>query len=608
MLRITLYKNCILNETYQNVVSTGLYQGKSILERYLDTLTKLVIPDVDFAYQKTADTLVFDYEINNSEIFEYNYMKVECFADDEEEPTFLFKRYCFVRDIQLNNDCVYLSYVEDVFSSYSDKITKITESYLSRARILNYGSKTINIHELPVEYDGNEPLLFSNEQPSSASRFVIFARIQFYTSTMFGVTNDRQYKFFKIVKRELESDGEDLHQVLTHSFTYKELVEFTSKLITRMTTASFRTHLGSDEYFYNIQDFYVLPETWFNNNFNNLFEELPEPDANANYIIFAEQGATLRDTIWACLRPLKPLYCASSVDIFSRTITNNYKRMSIGTFNTQIETENNGTDFNIKLTVRITENDFKILLNVQNQLVDISDDFIYVVPFESVLGEENFYNFMTRYTKNLKNGISIVASAMAGGMGFSASTSKIASLNSKINTLSYTKTGRPTRSAKALNTIARLENQKINIQSDMDNKIGSNIKESGYGLLEMFSDNLPVYTSNKGTFAKSDGIINAYCGILEYRINSENDSFVKKSINNMGYKVYEYCDNLDDIKFGNAEYMKEYQISYNVIKFERINVIGKFPRTIALALNEIFENGIKLWYDETITDDNLIVG
>ena len=54
--------------------------------------------------------------------------------------------------------------------------------------------------------------------------------------------------------------------------------------------------------------------------------------------------------------------------------------------------------------------------------------------------------------------------------------------------------------------------------------------------------------------------------------------------------------------------MNEYQISYNVIKFERINVIGAFPRTIALALNEIFENGIKLWYDETITDDNLIVG
>ena len=298
-----------------------------------------------------------------------------------------------------------------------------------------------------------------------------------------------------------------------------------------MTTNTFRTHAGSDAYYYNIQDFYVLPETWFTNNFNNIFEELPEPDANTKYSIIVKSASEVRNNIWACLRELKPLYCASNIDIFSRTITNNYKRMSIGTFNTQIETENNGTDFNIKVSVRATDNDFKILLNIQNQLIDISDDFIYTVPFESVLGEENFYNFMTRYTKNLKNGISIVASAMAGGMGFSASTSKIASLNSKINTLSYTKTGRPTRSAKALNTIARLENQKINIQSDMDNKIGSNIKESGYGLLEMFTDNLPVYTSNKGTFAKSDGIINAYCGILEYRINSENDAFVKKSIN-----------------------------------------------------------------------------
>ena len=41
MLRITLYKNCILNETYQNVISTGLKNGKSVLERYLETLSQL---------------------------------------------------------------------------------------------------------------------------------------------------------------------------------------------------------------------------------------------------------------------------------------------------------------------------------------------------------------------------------------------------------------------------------------------------------------------------------------------------------------------------------------------------------------------------------------
>ena len=35
MLRITLYKNCILNETYQNVFSKGNTDATNILKKYL---------------------------------------------------------------------------------------------------------------------------------------------------------------------------------------------------------------------------------------------------------------------------------------------------------------------------------------------------------------------------------------------------------------------------------------------------------------------------------------------------------------------------------------------------------------------------------------------
>ena len=126
MLRLTLYKNCILNETYQNVISTALYNGQSVLERYLATLSSYVIPDIDETYYKNNGDLTFDLElINTSNIYEYNYMKVEYF---DEENVLILKRYCFIQNIRINNDIVILSYSEDVFSSYSNKIKKLRTS------------------------------------------------------------------------------------------------------------------------------------------------------------------------------------------------------------------------------------------------------------------------------------------------------------------------------------------------------------------------------------------------------------------------------------------------------------------------------------------------
>ena len=134
MLKITLYKNCVLNETYQNVFSIAKRNNKTILELYLERLTKYVI-ECENVYYENSGEIVFDYELISenvaSNIYEYNYMKVEQFDDDE---LLSLERYCFVNSIQIKNGCVYLDYKEDVWSSYIGKVAGINESYLSRTR------------------------------------------------------------------------------------------------------------------------------------------------------------------------------------------------------------------------------------------------------------------------------------------------------------------------------------------------------------------------------------------------------------------------------------------------------------------------------------------
>ena len=48
-------------------------------------------------------------------------------------------------------------------------------------------------------------------------------------------------------------------------------------------------------------------------------------------------------------------------------------------------------------------------------------------------------------------------------------------------------------------------------------------------------------------------------------------------------------------------------LHYDYMKFETIDIYGSFPREIALALNEIFETGVKVWYDENLYYDNYVV-
>ena len=68
-----------------------------------------------------------------NDIYEFNYMKVEfTFANE----TTKIIRYCFISDIVIRNELVYLKYNEDIWHSYSDLITGILPSHLISSRVV----------------------------------------------------------------------------------------------------------------------------------------------------------------------------------------------------------------------------------------------------------------------------------------------------------------------------------------------------------------------------------------------------------------------------------------------------------------------------------------
>ena len=112
------------------------------------------------------------------------------------------------------------------------------------------------------------------------------------------------------------------------------------------------------------------------------------------------------------------------------------------------------------------------------------------------------------------------------------------------------------------------------------------------GIANLIVLNKPLYRTNKGTFSKSIGLINAYSGLMLFAVNPDNTTEVQANIDNAGYVVNEV---VDDILQNMAN--DNNRPTYNVVSFDYVNNYGAFPENIREQLVEILSSGTKIWYD-----------
>ena len=157
-MTITLYKNCCLNNKYQEV----FYHEK--LETYLNSLNKFSL-NLDQSYYENNMELVIDYTWFQSEgglfveknIYDYNYCKITETVGLSLQPNLI--RYCFIKSINVKNGCVYLELEEDIWASFSSKMTGTNNCVLINSRRKYYGEGVQpGPLLLPYNYEGNNKL------------------------------------------------------------------------------------------------------------------------------------------------------------------------------------------------------------------------------------------------------------------------------------------------------------------------------------------------------------------------------------------------------------------------------------------------------------------
>ena len=550
-MNITLYKKCILSNSYSEVfdVFHKDSNNKVALERYLASLQKYEIV-ADNVYVPNSGKITLELNEDNVNIYEYNYMYLE---DTDNN----FRRYCFIDDITVVNGLAVISFSEDIWSNYAGSM-EIRKSLLVRSRATKYGSWSIPFYAPGMEYEGNNELKINElfEKPQNYRQVAIICQVQLYQLSEQGTVSKREiYEFFVSNKVDTQSSY-ILMPVQSAYSTILDLIAYSS--VNKIT-------FNNEEWNYEIYNIILLPEI-----FNVSFEVVsPISVLKKNNV-----------TTYINLLPDSVVGNESIVYTAEKTINCNFKQFRIGTILSAFDVVQNGTSLKVKLGYFASKTEFGLYINFQNQIYDITNDFLLELPVSVQTADVTQQQASARELKtmNAKLGIANGALQIRKGM-----------LDTSIGFGSMLLGG-------AVGGVSG-----IGLMTGGAGGFASGTSEIGKGITSIIGSKKELEIANRAQFVSNRGVklltntaLTANYGIVIFEIQPDNETEVQANIDNIGYVCNEIVDDLF-----NQPITDTVATAYNVMRFDFANVFGNFTQNIAKALRTILYNGFKIWYDET---------
>lgn len=545
-MKITLYKNCILTNSFSEVcdVFHKDENGKTTLERYLDTLEKLVIDAGDVYYTNSGkfsfDMVGTGYE--NTDFYVFNYMKFE------DEANVNFKRYCFIDAIAVVNNIAVVSYIEDVWSCYAPSM-KMRKSLLTRSRIVDYGNWQVPFYSLGMDYQGNNfaKIVQLDERNASGGFPVnIIFQAQLYQLTEQGVPSKRIVVEVALQKQEDKSYDFPLNIALGQIQTM--ISETSTKTVT----------WNNESYYLEMYNILLVPSSL------NVIQQFVTSTSPS--IAYTPQ----LNLVWLSVLDQQKKECKSY------TIQHDFKKYMIGTFTNAFNITQNGSDIPVKITAQCGFWDFSIYIEFQNQVIDITNSFSVNIPISVQTADVTQQQATAREVADLNAKLGVASGAMQIAQGIGS----LAEGGAK--TAFGLITG---HAGSVLAGASEMNSAPFGIGRGIMNIIGS--------AKQLEVANRAMYVTNRGVKANANATINAMYGLVIFEMQPDNEVEVQANIDNAGYLCNEIVDNLlETITTGQTN-------KYNVMQFEYVNIYGAFTQRIADALREILYNGFKIWYDET---------
>ena len=550
-MNITLYKKCILSNSYSEVfdVFHKDSNNKVALERYLASLQKYEIV-ADNVYVPNSGKITLELNEDNVNIYEYNYMYLE---DTDNN----FRRYCFIDDITVVNGLAVISFSEDIWSNYAGSM-EIRKSLLVRSRATKYGNWSIPFYAPGMADEGNNELKINElfEKPQNYRQVAIICQVQLYQLSEQGTVSKREiYEFFVSNKVDTQSSY-ILMPVQSAYSTILDLIAYSS--VNKIT-------FNNEEWNYEIYNIILLPEIF-----------------NVSFEVVSPISVLKKDNVTTYINLLPDSVVGNESIVYTaeKTINCNFKQFRIGTILSAFDVVQNGTPLKVKLGYFASKTEFGIYINFQNQIYDITNDFLLELPVSVQTADVTQQQASARELKtmNAKLGIANGALQIRKGM-----------LDTSIGFGSMLLGG-------AVGGVSG-----IGLMTGGAGGFASGTSEIGKGITSIIGSKKELEIANRAQFVSNRGVklltntaLTANYGIVIFEIQPDNETEVQANIDNIGYVCNEIVDDLF-----NQPITDTVATAYNVMRFDFANIFGNFTQNIAKALRAILYNGFKIWYDET---------
>lgn len=585
-MKITLYKKCILSNSYSEVFDVFHKTKDPItneetvaLQRYLSSLTKYEIT-ADNVYVPNSGKITleldFDYENVSNNIYEYNYMYLEDVENN-------FRRYCFIDDITVVNGLAVISFSEDIWSNYASSM-EIRRSLLVRSRATKYGSWSIPFYAPGMAYEGNNSLKFTdlagnNIQLSDTNNrnVALICQLQVYNLSQEGVISDRKVYTVAANTLDIEQSEGTFVFPLKKTPAKESVYEIIRQLYIKSSAKEFivpgTNNLPS--LYYQISNVLLLPAYCVTGQSKTNTIGMVNITGSAT-CVFYKLDISIGDIP------------SNDSMVFVKTITldKNFKRIGIGCITNLQPVVENGTSIEVKIGIAYDDFSVGVYLVFQNKIIEITNDFLLEIPISVQTADVTQQQLANRELKtmNAKLGIANAGIDIAtGAMGAIINAGMIGlgvEMNAVLPATSYSGMSTGMKGAGGF--------------ASSINSVGKGITSLIGSQKQLEVANRSMFATNKGTNINYNVMLNARFGIVIAYMQPDNESEVQANINNTGYVCNEIVDDLF-----NKPITDTVATAYNVMRFEFANIFGNFTQNIAKALRAILYNGFKIWYDET---------
>lgn len=577
-MNITLYKGCILTERYQEVFDVDdRGQEKTTFERYLDTLDSVTF-EIPSAYVQDYGTFNLSYDFikdgKNYHYLDCNYIRFNMTLGDNSEAVF-----AFVRNVIKSNTCAIIEYAVDVYHTYMKRCE------LRNSIITNFRKANNEEHrELPLPYITNGTLQHRTLNGSDFS-FMIVARMQGYKLASGDRLSDRTTAYVKIVLTNKDRTQFDEY------FSYDEAVNIVQALENYQGKKCGKGWDGwwttdYNLFVYDIDDLYLIPyfldltynfET-LDNEFGAFRIQSMQGQGDTFYYVSVYQH-TASVPINALLRATSGDWYEIGTDRQTLIVHDNFKIIAMGFLTNAIYLNQNGLDYTVKFFTCGGEIEFGIFMEINGSIIEISDVFSLLLPFENINGEQFAQRKIAKEMQIMK-----------GITGITKGAINIAGSAAGLNINAKTGGRRMYKSGKYLSRGAMLAQQKT---EDIAN-IGYGVVDIANGIMDIKWALEAKYQSSYAIDAKSVAFANCLYGFTIFVLNPSNENEVNGAIDEIGYEVFYRTNKLDANLYENTW-------DYNVVKFMNANIIGNCTQDVLEDLKRILENGVKIWYTENVS-------